>query len=211
MKDKSISGNDDVSKILSKMNLSPEMLASVNDLYKELDKSRADLMDIYKRVGDDKARRYEKQIENLKELGKIDIEYLIRVAEKEDTTPEQNEEYSKKIAEKISDVNREIGEIIARANEDSDKDAAKAKDETARSDKQKIDSFGSIVSRIAGGALILAGSAFVVNNPKNPKTGAGLILVGLGCIGLPEARKLLPLLQSTDDVNPEDVIVTDAL
>lgn len=204
MKDNSLLGNGDIIKILSKTTLSAEMISSVKELLKVLDNSRAEMIDVYKKVGDDKARRYDKEIDHLNELYKMEIEYLIRMAEKEDISPEQKEELSKKIAEKIIETKKVFDEIIAKANEESDKESAKVKEETVRSDKQKTESVGSIASVIAGATLILSGTTVVVKNPKDPKIGAYLILVGLGCLGIPETKKLLPLLQSEVDIFTKD-------
>lgn len=204
MKDNSFLGNDDIFEILGKTNLSAEMISSVKDLLKELDNSRSEMMDVYKKTVDNKARRYDKQIEHMNALFNKEIEYLIRMSEQGDLNPEQKEELSKKIAEKITDAQKVFAEIIAKANEESDKETAKSQEETARSDNQKIESFNSIATVIAGAVLVLSGTGVVIKNPKNLKVGAGLIGLGLASLGVPAAKKLLPLLQSKDDVEIND-------
>ena len=136
-----------------------------------------------------------------------EVDYLIRASEDESLTIEQKEEVSAKIAEKINDAQKAFDEIIAKANEESDRDTVKAQEETERSEKQRVESFASIATVLAGATLTLSGVGVVVKSPKNLKAGLGMIGLGLTALGVPVAKKYLPLLQHQSIVLREDDII----
>ena len=199
--------DNEIFKTLSKANLSPEMLAAVKDLIGELDSSHRKLMEITSKSTSDKTSRFDKQIEHMNSLFNKEVDYLIRASEDESLTIEQREEVSAKIAAKINDAQKAFDDIIAKANEESDKDMVKAQEETERSEKQKVESFASIVAVLAGATLTLSGVGVVVKSPKNLKAGLGMIGLGLTALGVPVAKKYLPLNQQQSVVFREDDII----